>query len=67
MNFKIIVINKRNGNNSLLNENIIILLQSIASICGGFIGLNLQSVLGWHGLFVFGGSLGAIGIRMFSF
>ncbi|XP_060593786.1 oxalate:formate antiporter-like [Ruditapes philippinarum] len=33
---------------------------SVSSLCAGFIGLNLQSVLGWHGLFVFGGSLGAI-------
>ncbi|XP_053403164.1 oxalate:formate antiporter-like [Mercenaria mercenaria] len=35
---------------------------SASSIAGGFIGLNLETVIGWHGLFVFGGCLGAIGI-----
>ncbi|XP_052214580.1 uncharacterized protein LOC127833392 isoform X2 [Dreissena polymorpha] len=33
---------------------------SIGTIVGGFIGLNLQAVIGWHWLFIFAGGLGTV-------
>ncbi|XP_060593781.1 uncharacterized protein LOC132748235 [Ruditapes philippinarum] len=42
-----------------INMGFIFLAVTAAAITGGFVGLNLQSQLGWHGLFLLAGSMGA--------
>ncbi|WAR27247.1 hypothetical protein MAR_012951 [Mya arenaria] len=36
------------------------LYKTVAQISSGFIGLNLQSTLGWHGLFLLAGAMGTV-------
>ncbi|XP_052784635.1 L-lactate transporter-like isoform X2 [Mya arenaria] len=46
--------------NIALNLGLTFAALTVAQISSGFIGLNLQSTLGWHGLFLLAGAMGTV-------
>jgi len=40
---------------------VLLFFQSATTISSGFIGITLQGVLGWHGLYLLAGGMGTAG------